>query len=153
MLVLQGSDDGQAPASISLNGKLTKIGRDPKRCDFVFTSNAVSGYHAVIEKKGTSWILDDQNSTNGCYVNEVKIKAPTKIQDGDIVCFGAPEYGYKFSENKADGPGVGAPAKKPSSAAPGRRGSFDDKPKAAKAAPGVVPKAMPAGNLVCILSL
>ena len=52
--------------------------------------------HCCVEAVSLGRIVDDQNSTNGCYVNEVKIKAPTKIQDGDIVCFGAPEYGYKF---------------------------------------------------------
>lgn len=148
-LTLEGKNDGQAPAVITLStGKQTKIGRDPKRCDFVFTSNAVSGFHAILEKKGMRWSVQDQDSTNGCFVNDVKIKSPTTIGEGDMVCFGAPEYAYRFADVGKENMG-GAAAKKPVSAAPGgaRRGSFDDKPKAGVgAARGrsdpVVPRAM-----------
>jgi len=40
--------------------------------------------------------VEDQGSTNGVYVDEVKVKAATELKEGTIVCFGAPEYRYLF---------------------------------------------------------
>ena len=38
--------------------------------------------------------VDDQNSTNGVYVNHLKISSSTLLSAGDIVCFGATRYKY-----------------------------------------------------------
>lgn len=143
-------------------GKQNRIGRDPRRCDHVFASNAVSGFHAVIEKKGTKWWLEDQGSTNGCYVNDVKIKGATELTDGIAVCFGAPEYKYLFKDGAKAPVAGGAGPKKVGSAAGGRRPSLgDDRPAAAGRAGagpgaarrgsadglGAVPKAMGDGPI------
>jgi SpoVK/Ycf46/Vps4 family AAA+-type ATPase len=164
-LVLQCKEDGEAPGVIQfLPGKQNKLGRDPRRCDHVFTSNAVSGFHCIIEKKGSKWYVEDQGSTNGVYVNDNKIKSAHELVEGTIVCFGAPEYRYLFKD-AAKGfeklPGGAAGGRKPlAGGAAGRRLSADDKPAAkGKAAaprgpagrrgsvdaPGAVPKAMGAG--------
>jgi len=48
-------------------GKLT-IGRDSS-CDLVINNAGVSSLHAVIEKTGNSYVLIDNDSTNGVFVN------------------------------------------------------------------------------------
>ena len=82
-------------------------------------------FHCIIEKKGMKWCqrspfesaacflddpaaaislpspwrcryVEDQGSTNGVYVDDVKVKAATELKEGTIVCFGALEYRYLF---------------------------------------------------------
>merc|ERR1719487_3010934 len=140
-LVLQCKEDGEAPGVIEfIPGKQNKLGRDPRRCDHVFSSNAVSGFHCIIEKKGMKWYVEDQGSTNGVYVDDVKVKAATELKEGTIVCFGAPEYRYLFK----------ASDKKTGSAAGGRRPNLPDRVPAKAGAAGrrnsVEDKAEPASN-------
>jgi hypothetical protein len=71
-------------------------------------------FHCILEKKGAKWcvlppiprytpgahprvscrMVEDQGSTNGVYVDEVKVKTATELKEGTVVCFGAPEYRY-----------------------------------------------------------
>ena len=61
---------------IELNeGELT-IGRD-RNCDIAIDNAGVSSRHAIIEKRGSSFIIIDNNSTNGVFVNNKKIKLHT----------------------------------------------------------------------------
>lgn len=47
-----------------------------------------SEQHAAVYLEGGSWVLADRGSTNGTFLNSVKITAPTPLQAGDQVGIG-----------------------------------------------------------------
>jgi hypothetical protein len=63
------------------------LGRHPSN-DFRFDAEAdldASARHATVLKKGTTWFVRDQGSTNGTYVNGHRIKGDVKLDDTDQI--------------------------------------------------------------------
>ncbi len=60
------------------------IGRSPD-CKFIIADRQVSRQHAVITKENEGVYLSDLGSKNGTYINGVKVKQKTRLQDGDLV--------------------------------------------------------------------
>ncbi len=58
---------------IELGDEGLSLGRSPE-CDLVIDSPGVSSHHASIEKRKGLYVLIDNNSTNGVYVNGKQIK-------------------------------------------------------------------------------
>lgn len=57
------------------------IGRDP-RCDLVISSRSVSRFHCVIYRAGKQTLIRDLHSTNGVFLNQVKVSsAPLRVGD------------------------------------------------------------------------
>ena len=81
-LVKRGSD--------SFEGKIN-IGRTPN-CDVILNNKAISKFHAFISKNilTGSYYITDADSTNGTYVNDIKLTPREKntLYDGDIISFG-----------------------------------------------------------------
>jgi hypothetical protein len=65
------------------------IGRDPS-CRLVLPDPQVSGRHAQLEWVGTTWVIRDLNSTNGTYVNGVRVAsgASQALRSGDQIVVG-----------------------------------------------------------------
>jgi pSer/pThr/pTyr-binding forkhead associated (FHA) protein len=63
------------------------IGRD-SRNDIVINESKISRYHAQIIKDGNSYRIVDFNSTNGTYVNNMRIRGEIRIMPGDVVYIG-----------------------------------------------------------------
>ena len=61
--------------------------------DIAIDADSVSRRHARILRSEEGWSVEDMNSTNGCYVNDVKVLARI-LKDGDILRFG--EAIFKF---------------------------------------------------------
>jgi uncharacterized protein YkwD len=53
---------------------------------------SVSRRHAAIRYGNGKYVVRDLNSTNGTFVNEQPIRAPTVLKDGDRVRFGGVQY-------------------------------------------------------------
>jgi DNA-binding winged helix-turn-helix (wHTH) protein len=64
------------------------IGRDPDLVLFLDAPN-VSRRHAVIRIGGGSATLEDLGSKNGTFVGGVRVTAPVRLADGDLVGFGS----------------------------------------------------------------
>jgi pSer/pThr/pTyr-binding forkhead associated (FHA) protein len=62
------------------------VGRQ-RDCDIVIEDNAVSRQHGVIQKRGDRWQIDDQQSRNGTYVNDLAVNM-TYLSSGDRITFG-----------------------------------------------------------------
>ena len=76
---------------LTLNGKKT-IGRK-KICDLSFENdNALSGIHCYLYSKDKKIYVQDNNSTNGTFVNGVPITGEFVVESGDILLVGSAEY-------------------------------------------------------------
>lgn len=68
-----------------------KIGRKSDN-DIVIANKFVGNNHAILQFADGKWILNDNSSTNGVYVNRKRINGQAKLNIGDIVFI----LGYKF---------------------------------------------------------
>ena len=82
------------------------IGRSPK-CDIFIDDGVVSSEHAVIErienpnsKEAVEYFLEDQNSTNGTFLNEKKTTRQ-KLNHEDVIRVGWVSFKF-IDETKAD---------------------------------------------------
>lgn len=61
-----------------------RIGRDPKS-DIHIDNPMVSRHHAEIRRRGGSFEVTDNETTNGTYLNGERVKRATPITSGDVV--------------------------------------------------------------------
>jgi len=73
-----------ARKTYTLDDKPFTIGRNPESTLYIDTL-AISWNHAAITLSGGSRVLSDLNSTNGTFVNDTQIKAPTTLRDDDVI--------------------------------------------------------------------
>ena len=58
------------------------LGRERARTDIAFHDESISKRHARIYLEGTTWFLEDLESSNGTYVNEQRISQPLALTVG-----------------------------------------------------------------------
>lgn len=63
------------------------IGRTTE-CDIVVPDSSVSSKHCRLSRRGQQWILEDLGSSNGTFVNGVRISSPTTVSPNDWVVLG-----------------------------------------------------------------
>lgn len=63
------------------------LGRHPD-CDIILTADGVSGRHCNITKTPQGWVLEDLGSSNGTFVNNLKITKPTLVSTSDTITLG-----------------------------------------------------------------
>jgi S1-C subfamily serine protease len=86
--VLTGS---RAGTNHAFDGPRVTVGRHAAS-DFPFDPQLdldVSTRHAELRELGGEWTVVDEGSTNGTYVNGVRVNASRAIYDGDVISFGA----------------------------------------------------------------
>ncbi len=118
----------------SLSGRKEKyssdvihLGRRPDN-DVVFSDNVVSSYHAEIRLKDSDFLLIDLQSTNGTYVNEVRV-GQARLSSGDLVQLG--EGGPVFEFQAGEGQESARPRIAP------LHGSWENGKKPIELAPGI----------------
>jgi pSer/pThr/pTyr-binding forkhead associated (FHA) protein len=75
------------------------VGRDPE-ADIVVPDACVSWQHAVLRREGDRWVLADNGSTNGTFVNEQRVTT-ARLADGDTIGFGDTTFrltGHELTE-------------------------------------------------------
>jgi hypothetical protein len=83
MFELISQDGTQYPVT----GSVTTIGREG--CDILLLhDDQVSRQHAKVERQGDALMLLDLDSTNGTFVNGVRLRAPHTLQPGDVIQVG-----------------------------------------------------------------
>lgn len=65
----------------------TTVGRSPENA-VVLDDSFTSSTHAEVVRDAEGWTVRDLSSTNGTYVNERQIFAPSAIESGDLIRFG-----------------------------------------------------------------
>jgi pSer/pThr/pTyr-binding forkhead associated (FHA) protein len=66
------------PVTFGRNATSTVVLGDPYASDL----------HARIDPSSEGWVLVDEGSTNGTYLNQVRLTAPTPLRAGDQISFG-----------------------------------------------------------------
>ncbi|MCB1905854.1 MAG: FHA domain-containing protein [Rhodocyclaceae bacterium] len=92
------SMDGLVLKEIELTKERLSIGRKPHN-DVQIDNLAISGEHAVITTILDDAFLEDQNSTNGTYVNGQPVKKHV-LQNNDLIELG--KYRLKFIKNSSE---------------------------------------------------
>ena len=70
-----------------LAGDVTTIGRAVEN-DIVITSKRVSREHTLLRREGWRVLLEDQNSTNGTFLNGERTLGSAELRDGDRIKVG-----------------------------------------------------------------
>lgn len=80
--------------NLSDMGETCVVGRGKKETHYRLPTTQISRVHARIYHTQGIYYLEDMNSTNGTYINSVKIPAqqPVKLNTGDIVAFANEEF-------------------------------------------------------------
>ena len=65
----------------------TTIGRSPD-CDVFLDDVTVSRKHAVLVERNGAFLIEDEGSLNGTFVNRKRIDAATRLESGDEVQIG-----------------------------------------------------------------
>jgi pSer/pThr/pTyr-binding forkhead associated (FHA) protein len=89
--------DGVVIKEVQLMKDRTTLGRRPYN-DIVIDNLAVSGEHAVLQMDGPGVYIEDQNSTNGTYINGRAIKKQL-LQHNDTVEIGKYKIKYVVEES------------------------------------------------------
>lgn len=84
VVVRQGDDEAQ---TIPVAGESLTIGR-AESCEIVLADNYASQFHARIYSQDGAWFVEDLGSTNGTYLNRVKVTHPSPFASGDEIRIG-----------------------------------------------------------------
>lgn len=85
-LSLVSDEDGQR-VELSFTSQEVTIGRSPE-CDFTLDDHTVSARHGRLNYHLNQWWYEDLKSTNGSYLQGMRIEEPIVIKDGDEIAFG-----------------------------------------------------------------
>jgi pSer/pThr/pTyr-binding forkhead associated (FHA) protein len=86
-----------SPIEISQDQVL--VGRETT-CDVVLNDGSVSRKHARLEKRGRSWMVVDQGSANGTFVDSQRV-AETTLRSGQELRFGAVGFKVEIEGDEA----------------------------------------------------
>jgi pSer/pThr/pTyr-binding forkhead associated (FHA) protein len=86
-----------SPIEISQDQVL--VGRETT-CDVVLNDGSVSRKHARLEKRGRNWMVVDQGSANGTFVDSQRV-AETTLRSGQELRFGAVSFKVEIEDDEA----------------------------------------------------
>ncbi len=89
LFAFPGQEDIVQPAKFYLMNDVSTIGRSPQ-CDIVVESKIVSRLHARVERNGPRYLLYDNHSANGTFVNGRRVREPYVLQDEDQIGLSKP---------------------------------------------------------------
>jgi hypothetical protein len=96
---LLGKGGALAGRRVRVEGE-TVIGRGPG--DLVTEDPEVSRRHAVVRSTDEGLQIEDLGSTNGTFVNDKRIEAPTKLAPGDVIRVGKTTFEVEADLSSAD---------------------------------------------------
>ncbi len=73
-----------------------EVGRS-RDCDIVLDDSSISRRHAELRPKGSSWTIEDLDSTNGVRVNGVAVHGLQKLHTGDRIEMGSTEILFEIA--------------------------------------------------------
>ena len=94
-LVVAHSPSLEEGAEYSLDSSAVTVGRSAQNVVSIEGDEFASARHVRIEPRRDGVWVNDLGSTNGTYVNGVRIDRPRKLVDGDLVRAGETELRYE----------------------------------------------------------
>ncbi|MDP9238266.1 MAG: adenylate/guanylate cyclase domain-containing protein [Chloroflexota bacterium] len=92
-VLIERRHDG-AGKEYPLAGDATTIGRADDN-DIVIDVTGASRRHAVIRTHGATHVLEDMDSKNGTWVNDLRVEGNANVSDGDVIRFGEAEFTFR----------------------------------------------------------
>ena len=80
------SGGGRSGETFAPEGERTTIGRSPD-CGIFLDDVTVSRKHAVLMQRDGRWLIEDQGSLNGTFVNRKRVES-AELEDGDELQIG-----------------------------------------------------------------
>ncbi|MEE2711958.1 MAG: FHA domain-containing protein [Planctomycetota bacterium] len=104
---------------LPLDGDAVVIGRG-QDAQLVLQDKSISRFHARLEQDGASWQVTDLGSSNGTFVNDVRITSPAALEEGDELRLGSVRTQFEVaaprqSDSKAADAVAAAPTAAPRS--------------------------------------
>ena len=93
MMVLPNGLKSKADITV---GERFNVGRSGKRCDLTISDDMISGLHLTLSYSRGILTVADAGSTNGTFVNGIKIDKPRQLQNGDTIVIGKTKISVNF---------------------------------------------------------
>ncbi|MFN2564512.1 MAG: FHA domain-containing protein [Gemmatimonadaceae bacterium] len=90
------SDGAQKGTQFHVERPVVHIGRHPAN-DIHLGDDTVSGLHATLARRGSTWVLLDRNSTNGTYVDGERVEGERALSGEAELRFGGVEMIFRPS--------------------------------------------------------
>jgi len=91
---------GLSPETCCITSDSIYLGRLPTN-DFVLAGEGISRKHARIHRRETEYYIQDLGSTNGTFVNDIRLDNERKLSHGDVIKLGravALEFDFPVSQ-------------------------------------------------------
>jgi pSer/pThr/pTyr-binding forkhead associated (FHA) protein len=97
-LEYRDADDSQRIVPLEPEVHRLSVGRLPS-CEIALPwDDEVSRGHALFERVGGAWTIEDRGSSNGTLVNTARISGPCVLRDGDVVRVGRTQLVFHAAE-------------------------------------------------------
>ena len=80
-----------------LHAGITTVGRSSDNAIVLSSDKEISRHHAIILFESDKYVMQDQNSLNGTFVNEEQISGPRYLEDGDVILVGVSYLKYEVT--------------------------------------------------------
>jgi pSer/pThr/pTyr-binding forkhead associated (FHA) protein len=90
-----GHSADREPKVLAFRGRTLVLGRDPE-CDVVIDAQTASGRHARLVQSGGRFEIEDLGSTNGTFVNGLRVNGRAPVAPGDRITLGLAGEPYIF---------------------------------------------------------
>lgn len=103
---------GNQSVALELKDGVYRLGRQ-KPADVVLADPTVSVNHAELQIRGDEWLVRDLGSTNGTFVNDVQVRAATRVGTRDVLRCGSVNIAFErvvvqlFDETLPKTPNIG----------------------------------------------
>jgi pSer/pThr/pTyr-binding forkhead associated (FHA) protein len=94
-LVVVSSPTLEEGSGFAVDSAPLSLGRGPENQIQLEDDEFASAAHARVEPRHDGAWLVDRGSTNGTYVNGIRVDAPHRLEDGDVVRIGETQLEYR----------------------------------------------------------
>jgi hypothetical protein len=81
--------------TVKLKSGITTIGRSSDNVIVLNKDKEISRHHAIVLQESGRFVVQDQNSLNGTFVNDEQVTGPRYLEDGDVILVGVSTFRYQ----------------------------------------------------------
>lgn len=80
---------------VKLKSGITTIGRSSDNVIVLNKDKEISRHHAIVLQESGRFVVQDQNSLNGTFVNDEQVTGARYLEDGDVILVGVSTFRYQ----------------------------------------------------------